>query len=92
MVAQLLKKRVCFRWSDIYYPDPVDLSTELFRDIKFEGEVLDLTKNELTQETLVVILVESLKSPLIVPLNKVTFLEISNNDNGDDWKTAARTD
>ena len=80
----MLKKRVSFRWSDIYYPDPVDLSTELFRDIKFEGEVLDLTKNELTQETLVVILVESLNSSFIVPLSEVTFLETSNNDNCDD--------
>ncbi|MEI6070083.1 MAG: hypothetical protein WCP96_22360 [Methylococcaceae bacterium] len=78
------KKKVRFRWTDIYYPDPLDLSQELFGDIKLKGEVLDVTKNQLTQETLVVVLVESVKSPLIVPLSKVTFLETGKDDNCDD--------
>jgi len=88
----LPKKKVRFRWTDIYYPDPLDLSQELFGDIKLKGEVLDVTKNQLTQETLVVVLVESVKSPLIVPLSKVTFLETGKDDNCDDWKVAARLD
>jgi hypothetical protein len=60
------------------------LSPDLLGGITFEGVVLDETKNELTQETLVVILVESLKSSFIVSLSEVTFLETSNDDNCDD--------
>ena len=80
----LLKKRVCFRWSDIYFPDPTDVNQELFRNAKLEGQVLDITKNELTQECFVVVSVESVKNPLIVSLNKVKFLENSKGDNAND--------
>ena len=77
-VDQLENNRASFRWCDIYYPDPMDVGRELLESIRFEGQVLNITKNELTQERFAVISVERVKTPLILPLNKVIFLKTRN--------------
>jgi len=56
----------------------MDVGLELLESIRFEGQVLNITKNELTQERFAVISVERVKTPLILPLNKVIFLKTRN--------------
>ena len=73
-------QRASFRWNDIYIPDPMDVSRELLENTSFEGQVLDITKNELTQEIYVVISVNRIKTPLILPLDKVVFVETNHDD------------
>ena len=79
-IDQVQNQRASFRWNDIYIPDRMDVSRELLESTSFEGQVLDITKNELTQEIYVVISVDRVKTPLILPLDKVIFVKTNPDD------------
>jgi hypothetical protein len=53
---------------DVVHPRPVQVLTELFRDLSLEGEVVASTTDG--QTTYVVVRVADLPEPVIVPLAK----------------------
>lgn len=64
-----LKNRwVDFRVRDVYLPDPGKILMDLFGDHLLQGRVLDLSDSGESDGQYVVVEVEDLKDPLIVPV------------------------
>jgi hypothetical protein len=64
-----LKNRwVDFRIRDVYLPDPRSILTDLFGDHLLQGRVLDVSDSGERDGQYVVVEVEGLKEPLIVPV------------------------
>lgn len=64
-------RRVNFRVSDIYIPDPEEIMKDLYENSVLEGKVIGLTDSGKQENAFVVVQVEGVKHFLIVPLEKV---------------------
>jgi hypothetical protein len=69
-VDDLGNKSVRFQVGDVVHPRPVQVLTELFRDLSLEGEVVASTTDGET--TYVVVRVAGLSEAVIVPLTKTS--------------------
>jgi hypothetical protein len=67
----LRNRRVNFRVSDIYIPDPEQIMKDLYENSVLEGKVIGLTDSGKQENAFVVVQVEGVKNFLIVPLEKV---------------------
>jgi hypothetical protein len=63
-----LKHRwVNFRIRDVYYPEAEKVLTELHRDDLLQGRVLELSDAGSTNDAFVVVQVEGLSQPVVIP-------------------------
>ncbi|WP_349027403.1 hypothetical protein [Methyloglobulus sp.] len=69
--AYLRNRRVKFRVSDIYFPDPQEVVKDLYENKVLDGKVVDLSDSGKQEDAFVVVQVEGVKKFLIVPIDKV---------------------
>jgi hypothetical protein len=62
---------VNFRISDVYIPEPGQILTELHGKDLLQGKVIDVSDSGTQQEAFVVVEVEGLKQPVVVPMNRI---------------------
>ena len=68
---RLKNRRVSFRILDVYIPDPRELLMNLHgRDI-LQGTVMDLSDNGIEEEAFMVVEVEGIEQPVIVPAARI---------------------
>ena len=69
--TQLKNQWVSFRIVDVYVPDPLKILMDLHgRDI-LQGKVIDLSDNGTEKEAFVVVEVEGIEQPVIVPAGRI---------------------
>jgi hypothetical protein len=67
-----LKDRwVHFMIRDVYVPDPLAVLTELYGADLLQGRVLDVSDSGVKREAFAVVVVDGLKQPVIVPIEKI---------------------
>ena len=67
-----LKDRwVHFMIRDVYVPDPLAVLTELYGSDLLQGRVLDVSDSGAKREAFAVVVVDGVKQPLIVPIEKI---------------------
>ena len=62
---------VHFRICDVYHPDPAQVLTELHGSDVLLGKVIDLSDSGLQRDAFVVVEVEGLEEPVIVPVERI---------------------
>jgi hypothetical protein len=62
---------VNFQISDIYIPDPGQILNELHGKDLLQGKVIDVSDSGTQLEAFVVVEVEGLKQPVVVPMNRI---------------------
>jgi hypothetical protein len=62
---------VNFRIRDVYIPEPQKLLTELHGNDILQGRVVAFSDNEMHDGCFVVLEVEGIREPLVVPMKKV---------------------
>jgi hypothetical protein len=70
-LADLRNRWVHFKVRDVYIPDPQQVLAELYGNDILQGKVLDLTQNRASDQPFVVVKVDGLKEPLIIPLEQI---------------------
>jgi hypothetical protein len=75
--AYLRNRRVNFRVSDIYIPDPQEVLKDLYENSVLEGKVVDFTDSGKQENAFVVVQVEGMRRLIIVPAEKVFNIENS---------------
>ena len=67
-----LKDRwVHFMIRDVYVPEPLAVLTELYGADLLQGRVLDVSDSGAKREAFAVVVVDGLKQPVIVPIEKI---------------------
>ena len=67
-----LKDRwVHFMIRDVYVPDPLAVLTELYGSDLLQGRVLDVSDSGTKREAFAVVVVDGVKQPLVVPIEKI---------------------
>jgi hypothetical protein len=61
-------RQVQFQINDVYFPDPEKILVELHGKDLLRGKVIDVTEDGKREGTFLVIQVEELAQPLVVPL------------------------
>ena len=56
---------------DVYVPDPLAVLTELYGSDLLQGLVLDVSDSGAKREAFAVVVVDGVKQPLIVPIEKI---------------------
>jgi hypothetical protein len=62
---------VQFKICDVYHPDPAIVLLDLHGNDLLTGKVIDLSDSGLQQDTFVVVEVEGLEEPVIVPTERL---------------------
>ena len=62
---------VNFQISDIYNPDPYQILNELHGNDLLQGKVIDVSDSGTQLEAFVVVEVEGLRQPVVVPMNRI---------------------
>jgi hypothetical protein len=68
---QLKNRWVSFRIRDVYIPDPVKILMDLHGGDILQGKVIDLSDNGTEKELFIVVEVEGIEQPVIVPVGRV---------------------
>lgn len=69
--AELRSKWVHFRIRDVHIPDPQALLIDLYGDDLLQGQVVDASDGGPGQGTFVVVRVDRIVQPVIVPVDRV---------------------
>jgi hypothetical protein len=69
--VSLQNRLVTFRISDVYFPDPNDVLQELHGDDVLQGQVVDVSDSGAQSEAFVVVRVEGIHQPVIVPARQI---------------------
>jgi hypothetical protein len=69
--VSLQNRLVTFRISDVYFPDPNDVLQELHGDDVLQGQVVDVSDSGAQSEAFVVVRVEGIHQPVIVPVRQI---------------------
>jgi hypothetical protein len=67
----LRQRWVHFRICDIYHPDPAQVLFDLHGSDVLLGQVIDLSDSGLQRDAFVVVEVEGLEEPVIVPVERI---------------------
>ena len=62
---------VNFKIRDVYVPDPAEILMKLHGDNMLQGKVIDSSDSGLQQDAFVVVEVEGLAQPVVVPMNRI---------------------
>jgi len=62
---------VNFKIRDVYVPDPAEILMKLHGDDMLQGKVIDSSYSGLQQDAFVVVEVEGLAQPVVVPMNRI---------------------
>jgi len=62
---------VNFKIRDVYVPDPAEILMKLHGDDMLQGKVIDSSDSGLQQDAFVVVEVEGLAQPVVVPMNRI---------------------
>jgi hypothetical protein len=65
---ELRNQRVRFKILDVYHPDPTKVLIDLHGDNLLTGTVVDLTESGMQQDAFVMVEVEGVDEPVIVPV------------------------
>ncbi|MBI4491108.1 MAG: hypothetical protein HY694_18655 [Deltaproteobacteria bacterium] len=68
---ELRNRWVHFRISDVYIPDPEKLLIELYGNDLLQGKVIDLSNSGTQEGAFVVVKVEGVEQPVIVPVERI---------------------
>jgi hypothetical protein len=66
-----INQRVHFKIRDVYYPDPTTVLLDLYGDAHVEGTVVELTDGGTQIDAFVVVEVEGMAEPVIVPVERI---------------------
>jgi hypothetical protein len=66
-----LNRRVHFRICDVYHPDPTKVLVDLHGNDLLSGRVVDLSDSGLQRDVFVVVEVQGLEGPVIVPVERI---------------------
>jgi hypothetical protein len=64
-------QRVRFKIRDVYYPDPMKILLDLHGEDSLAGMVVDITDSGMQVDAFVVIEVEGIAEPVIVPVARI---------------------
>lgn len=67
----LRKQYVRFKISDIYIPDPLIVLYKLHGNDLLQGRVIDMSDTGTQQEAFVVVEVEGIEQPVVVPVDRI---------------------
>jgi hypothetical protein len=67
-LLELRNQRVRFKILNVYHPDPTKVLIDLHGDNLLTGTVVDLTESGMPQDAFVVVEVEGVGEPVIVPV------------------------
>jgi hypothetical protein len=67
----LKDQRVQFKIRDVYHPDPQKVLIDLHGDDLLTGKVIDLSDSGIQKDAFVVVKVEGIEEPLIVPVERI---------------------
>ena len=62
---------VQFRLEDIYLPDPLTVAYEMHRNDLLQGRVLEMSDSGERENAFVVVAVEGIKQPMVVPVDRI---------------------
>jgi len=62
---------VTFKIKDVYVPDPAQILMELHGDDLLQGKIIDSSDSAFQQDAFVVLEVEGLAQPVVVPMNRI---------------------
>jgi hypothetical protein len=68
---ELRDRRVHFRICDIYHPDPAQVLRDLHGNDLLTGKVVDLSNGGMQEDAFVVIEVDGMEQPVIVPVERI---------------------
>jgi len=68
---ELRNRWVNFRIRDVYIPDPRKLLSDLYGDDLLQGRVMDVSDSGKEEEVFVVVEVEGVQEPIIVPVASI---------------------
>ena len=68
---ELRDRWVHFRICDVYHPDPAQVLSDLHAKDVLLGKVIDLSDSGLQREAFVVVEVEGMEEPVIVPVERI---------------------
>jgi hypothetical protein len=68
---ELRDRRVHFRICDIYHPDPARVLIELHGNDLLTGQVVDLSNGGMQEDAFVVVEVDGMEQPVIVPVERI---------------------
>ena len=68
----LRNRWVRFKVLDIYYPDPTKVLTDLHGNDILTGKVLDLSDSGMQKDAFIVVKVEGIEEPVIVPVERIS--------------------
>ena len=68
----LRNRWVHFRVLDIYYPDPTKVLIDLHGNEILTGKVLDLSDSGMQKDAFIVVKVEGVEEPVIVPVERIS--------------------
>jgi hypothetical protein len=68
---KLKNQWVSFRILDVYIPDPVKILMNLHGGDILQGKVIDLSDNGTEKEAFLVVEVEGIEQPVIVPASRI---------------------
>lgn len=64
-------QRVRFKIRDVYYPDPTKVLIDLYGDDLLTGTVVELTDSGTQIAAFIVVEVEGIEEPVIVPVERI---------------------
>ena len=67
-------QKVQFKIRDVYYPDPTQVLRDLHADDLLVGKVVDLSDSGMHRDAFVVVEVEGIAEPIIVPVERILSL------------------
>jgi predicted ribosome quality control (RQC) complex YloA/Tae2 family protein len=68
---ELRNQWVQFKIRDVYHPDPTQVLIKLHGNDLLTGKVIDLSDSGLQKEAFVIVEVEGIEAPLVVPVERV---------------------
>lgn len=68
----LRNRWVRFKVLDIYYPDPIKVLADLHGNEILTGKVLDLSDSGMQKDAFIVVKVEGVEEPVIVPVERIS--------------------
>lgn len=70
-LAELRNRWAHFKVQDVYLPEPQAVMTELYGNDILQGRVVDITDSGAQGRAFVVVEVEGIKHPVVVPMERV---------------------
>ena len=68
----LRNRWVRFKVLDIYYPDPTKVLIDLHGHEILTGKVLDLSDSGMQEDVFIVVKIEGIEEPVIVPMERIS--------------------